>query len=65
MKTYKFEIVFKSGKSWIGYASSSSQAVILASAWAIENALDRTIDMVIDEDYNTQSAELSVTLKTI
>lgn len=65
MKSYKFEVVFISGKSWIGYAPSINHAVILASAWAIENGLDRTIDTVIDEDYNTQSAELSVTLETI
>lgn len=65
MKSYKFEVLFTSGKSWIGYAPSISDAVILASAWAIENGLDRTIDMVINEHYDTHSAELSVTLEPI
>lgn len=65
MKTYKFEVVFKNGKSWIGYASSNTSAAILASAWAIDNGINRDIESIVNEDYDTLSCDVYVKIQNI
>lgn len=65
MRTYKFEVVFKNGKSWIGYASTNTSAAILASAWAIENGLNIDIASIVNEDCDTFSCDVYVKTQTI
>lgn len=50
MKQTKYKIVFQSGEETEVYAFGIHDAVILASAWAIKKALDRTIKEVYDEN---------------
>lgn len=50
MKPTKYKIIFQSGKETEVYAFGIQNAVILGSAWAINNALDRTIKEVYDEN---------------
>tara|TARA_R110001606_G_C15332009_1_gene645664 strand:+ start:1134 stop:1331 length:198 start_codon:yes stop_codon:yes gene_type:complete len=65
MKTYKFEVVFRNGKSWIGYASTIGSAAILASAWAIENGFDKIIESIVNEHGDTFSCDVYVETQPI
>ncbi len=49
MKQYKYTVKFKNGFEKVFYTNGFSCAIILAMAYAINQAWDRTILHVVDE----------------
>ncbi len=63
MKTTNYTVYFNNGKERNVNCNGLTNAAIIATAFAIEQALDPTISKIIDNDKGTEYSDIELNVK--